>query len=119
MSKRISYLPRTISIELIFHRPLQLCAGCHRLLDGRVYILDIEKNADGRPAQRLRAAMSHLWMLIRHHDHRIADLDFRMAHLSTRIRHTHHFRRIEHFLVEINGSRCTVDDYVGSYRVIA
>src|SRR6266550_2660099 len=119
MSKRISYLPRAISIKLILHRPFQLCAGCHRLLDGRIYILDIEKNSDRRTTQRLRAAMSHLWMLIRHHDDGIADLDFRMAHLSTRIRHAHYFRCVEYFLIEINGSRCTVDDQVGGHRVIA
>jgi hypothetical protein len=44
------------------------------LVVGRVRILDVQHEADGGFAERKRAQIAHVRVLVRHHDLRIADL---------------------------------------------
>src|ERR1041384_5614311 len=83
MTEWISEGAGTIAVKLILHGALLFAAGSDRLFENSIDVVNIKHQTDGRAAPRRWAFIAHFRMLIREHDRRVANLEFRMPNLST------------------------------------
>src|SRR5262245_34843407 len=82
VAERVDERPGAVAVELVLQRPRLHRARGQRLREARVDVLDVEQEADRRAAQRPRAVVTHLGMLVGEHDHRVPDADFSVADLA-------------------------------------
>src|SRR5271166_286126 len=108
-----------IAVELVGHRPDELCPRRHGALDRAVDVLDIKMDRDRRPADGLRAQRLDLGVLVGQHDAGIADADLGVVDLAAGIRQAHDLLGAERSLVEGDGVARTTQDQIRRHTVIA
>jgi len=66
-----------------------------------VDILDVHAEGDGGAAERRGPPDAHVRPFVGEHQHRVADLDFRVAHLAVRRSNPHSLAAADHLTVEV------------------
>src|SRR5262245_7570425 len=84
MAERIFELTGAVAVKLVHERLTLLCASGQGLFEKRVYVLDIEMDADRRAAQCFWRLAAILRKFICHHNYGIAQTDFGVAESSIR-----------------------------------
>src|SRR5678816_2847705 len=102
MAEGIFHRPGPVTVELVLHRPERLRAGSDRAIETSIHVLDIEMKAHGGSSNRLRATVAHVRKLVRQHDGRAIDFDFRVPDGAVRPVHPHALRSTEHFLIAVS-----------------
>jgi hypothetical protein len=98
-----------IAVELIGGLAQRLRTGCHRALEHRVHVRQIQMDAHRRAAERLGPAHVHFRVFVGEHDARAADLDLGVADPSARLGQPHHLLGVEHVDVELDRGGCVPD----------
>ncbi len=82
MTERVHEGSRSIAVELVSDGTHELRAGCQRLFDDGVHVLDIEQDEDARPLECLGADRAQFWMFVGKHDDRVPEFHLRMGDLA-------------------------------------
>src|SRR5262249_17752270 len=114
MSEGILELPGAVAVELVLHGTKRLRAAFDGAIEGLVDVLHVDAHHHRGTADRLRPAHVHLWVLVREHDHRVADLELRMTDPPVRPAHPHALRRAEDRTVERDRGARAVDAEIGT-----
>src|SRR5437879_8242676 len=73
VSKRIRYGAQAIAVKLVLQSFLDRRSGLHSLVENGIDIIDIDHQAHGRAAKRLRPFVAHFREFVREHNRRITD----------------------------------------------
>jgi hypothetical protein len=85
-----------VTVELVLDRAQGRGARLHGSSKNPVDVLDIHTHRHRRPTDGLRAADASVRILVREHDHAIAELELGMADLAVGLGHAHPLGRPEH-----------------------
>src|SRR5262249_30935858 len=109
MAERVLELSGPIAVELVLDRPQLLRARLQSALEGAVDVLDVDQHRHRGAPDGLRPADVHVRVLVRDHDHGVADLELRVADPSVGRGHAHALLRAEDRAVELDRLAGAVD----------
>src|SRR5262245_21698894 len=119
MAERVLELSGPVAVELVLDRPQLFRARLQGALEGAIDVLDVDQHRHWGAPDGLRPTDIHVGVLVRHHDHGVADLELRVSDPSVGPGHAHALLRAEDRAVEVDRLAGAIDVQIRRHSRVA